>query len=246
MTDLYLEREYSRFIQERDLLHKYPIEELIDIIKDVGFGCTQCGRCCSTEQNGHVFLLQQDTEKALNLYPETVIPAPFFEICDRNGRFFVSGYALRTKPDGTCIHLTEGQCRIYQNRFSICRIYPYMLHREPDERGRLNFRQISGLNEHGSYHTNISDAEILTIAQETIAYEKKWLNQMIGFYEALKDLFQSSGERHIRKIYDQKMREFRKGVPVEVYVYHNGQFIRHTVSIPDYAGIIPLPLNTDR
>ncbi|PKL60886.1 MAG: Fe-S oxidoreductase [Methanomicrobiales archaeon HGW-Methanomicrobiales-4] len=239
MTDPYLERELSRLILERDLLQKYQVEELAEIIKDVGFSCTQCGDCCTTRQNGHVFLLQSDTDRALKICSDSLIPAPFFEICDKAGRFYVSGYALRTKTDGSCVHLSEGRCRIYQDRFSICRIYPYMLHREPDEKGRLIFRQISGLNEHGSYHTEISDEECLTIAQETIIYEKEWLNQMISFYEAVKDLFQISGERHVRKIYDNQMREFSKGVPVQVFVYHDGRFISHTVSLTDYIGILP-------
>lgn len=242
MTDPYLERELSRFILERDLLEGYPIGDLVEIIKDVGFCCTLCGKCCTTEQNGHVFLLQQDAGRALTEYPDTVIPAPFFEICDREGKFYVSGYALRTNPDGSCIHLTGGRCRIYQDRFTICRIYPYMLHREPDKKGRLIFRQISGLNEHGSYHHEISDEESVALAQETIEYERRWLAQMIGFYEAVKDLFQACGERHIRKIYDHRMQEFRKGSPVEVLVYHEGRFIRHKVSLTDYIGILlPAP-----
>jgi Fe-S-cluster containining protein len=238
MTDPYLEREHTRFIREYELLQRFQIEEFIKIIKDVGFSCTLCGACCTSRQNGHVFLLHKDTSRAFKICQDSLLPAPFFEICDRKGKFYVSGYALRTKPDGTCIHLLEGKCRIYQDRFSICRIYPYMLHREPDEKGRLIFRQISGLNEHGSYHNDISDEECLMIAQETITYEKDWLVQMIDFYVAMKDLFLSSGERHVRKVYDVRMREFRLGIPVEVHVFHDGRFFLHTVTIDDYFGIL--------
>jgi uncharacterized protein len=239
MTDPYLEREHTRLIKERDLLLQYRIEELAEIVRDVGFYCTQCGACCTTGQNGHVFLLQQDAARALIICPEAIVPAPYFEICDRSGRFYVSGYALRANPDGSCIHLAEGRCRIYQERFSICRIYPYMLHREPDEKGKLVFRQIGGVNEHGSYHTDISDEESMAIARETIAYEKEWLTQMIIFYEALMELFRTSGERHVRKMYDNRMREFRKGALIEVFVFNSEQFTRHTVSIIDYTGILP-------
>lgn len=113
-----------------------------------------------------------------------------------------------------------------------------MLHREPDEKGILTFRQISGLNEHGEYNTQISDNESITLAQETKVYEMDWLSQMIGFYRALIDLFAKSGERHVRKIYDQKMREFAKGETVNVFVFYEGEFIRHTVCLQDYGGII--------
>lgn len=238
MSDPYLKREHARFTEELVLLHAFPVEELAVIIKDVGFSCTHCGSCCRTDQNGHVFLLIKDTRRAKEICPDAIIPAPFFEVCDRSGNFYVSGYALRAKPDGSCVHLMEGRCLIYNDRFSICRVYPYMLHREPDERGVLDFRQISGLNEHGEYYCSITEDESLALAKETIAYEEDWLIQMIGFYEILTDLFERSGERHVRKIYDRKMEAFRKGEPIQVFVYHDRQFFPHTVTIRDYSGII--------
>ena len=238
MIDPLIKREYSRFTEELNLLHGFSVEELATIIRDVGFFCTQCGSCCKTSQNGHVFLLEKDARHALEICPEAVIPAPFFEACDRAGNFYVSGYALRTSSDGSCIHLMNGRCRIYQDRFSICRVYPYMLHREADDHGVMAFRQISGLNEHGEYNSVISSEESLVLAEETIQYEKSWLEQMIEFYKKLDDLFQSTGERHVRKIYDQRMGLFRKGDPIQIFVYHCGQFFPHTVTIRDYSGII--------
>jgi len=238
MTDPYLTREKSRFETEKSLLQAYPLQDLADIIRDVGFSCTCCANCCRAGQNGHVFLLDSDTTRARRICPDSLIPAPFFEVCDRQGRFYVSGYALRTLPDGSCIHLQDGRCLIYEDRFSICRVYPYMLHREPDDRGRLGFRQISGLNEHGEYHTEISPEQSFAIAQETRAYEEEWLSQMIRFYESLILLFESTGERHVRKVYDQQMKKFRQGERMEVLVFHAGQWYPHTVSIADYSGIL--------
>ncbi|MDD1729695.1 MAG: YkgJ family cysteine cluster protein [Methanospirillum sp.] len=238
MSDSFLKGEHSRFTKELELLHAYPIKELAEIIREVGFFCTRCGSCCVTSQNGHVFLLDDDTRRAKEICPEAIIPAPFFEVCDRSGNFYVSGYALRTNPDGTCIHLTDNTCKIYSDRFSICRVYPYMLHREPDENGILSFRQISGLNEHGEYNTPISEEDSLTLASETVAYEERWLNQMIGFYKTLITRFDQSGEKHVRKIYDQQMRAFTKGEMIRVFVYFEGEFSPHTVTITEYGGII--------
>jgi hypothetical protein len=240
MKDPYIERELAKFINERILLQNFPIEELSAIISDVGFSCTSCGKCCTTTHNGHVFLLQHDYERAQTFCPEALIPAPYFEICSRTGTFFVSGYALRAKPDGSCIHLKDNRCTIYEDRFSICRIYPYMLHREPDEKGILTFRQISGLNEHGQYHTNISKEDSIKIARDTISYEEAWLNQMIEFFSATSRLFQQTGERHVRKIYDQQIQRFRKGEKISVQVFHNGTFFPHIMTIHEYDGI-PLP-----
>ncbi|HWQ65134.1 MAG TPA: YkgJ family cysteine cluster protein [Methanospirillum sp.] len=240
MTDPFLNRELTRFSEERELLQNFPVEDLAVIIREVGFSCTGCGNCCMTAQNGHVFLLDQDTRRAKEICPDAIIPAPFFEICDKKGNFYVSGYALRTTMEGLCVHLIDGRCRIYNERFSICRVYPYMLHREPDEKGIMTFRQISGLNEHGEYNTYISDSESIALAQVTKSYEKEWLTQMIGFYQSLIDLFAKSGERHVRKIYDQQMREFAKGETVNVFVFFEGEFIRHTVCLQDYGGIIQI------
>lgn len=240
MTDPFLSRELTRFTQERELLLNFPVEDLAEIIRDVGFSCTRCGNCCITDQNGHVFLLDKDTRRAKDICPEAIIPAPFFEVCDRKGNFYVSGYALRTTVEGRCVHLIDGKCRIYNERFSICRVYPYMLHREPDEKGVLTFRQISGLNEHGEYNTQIGEVESLALAHETKEYENEWISQMIGFYQALIDLFSRTGERHIRKNYDQLMRKFVKGEAVNVFVFYEGTFTQHTVGVQDYRGIIQI------
>ena len=222
-----LERELA------DLL-RFPEEEFIDIIRDVGFSCDCCGRCCTREFNGHVFLLDEDTDRALSLLPDAVIPAPGFEACDQHGRFYVSGYALRTEPDGSCIFLSGGRCSIYDRRFAICRVYPYMLHREADETGTVGWRQISGLNEHGCYNTPIDDATCARIARETREYEAAFLDQEIRFQRALRDLFAHEKLRYIRRTYDLLMRDFRRGAEIEVRVFHRGRFEPHQITRDSY------------
>jgi len=238
MTDPFIEREQARFQKELVMLHDYPEEELAAIIREVGFSCTLCGNCCTTGQNGHVFLLDSDTERAQQICANALIPAPFFEICNREGIFYVSGYALRAHTDGTCIHLTDKRCQIYENRFSICRVYPYMLHREHDDKGILAFRQISGLNEHGEYHMPITEEESLTIARETMRYEEAWLIQMINFFHAIAGHFNATGQRHIRKVYDNQMKEFKNGKTMQVQVFYKNHFVQHLVTIRDYEGIL--------
>lgn len=237
MSDPFIEREIIKYRHELDLLRKYQVRELAAIIREIGFSCNLCGDCCQTSHNGHVFLLEEDTTHAREICLNALIPAPFFEVSDRKGNFFVSGYALRAHPDGTCIHLINNRCSIYQDRFCICRVYPYMLHREPDDKGLLSYRQISGLNEHGEYHTVISEEESQILAGKTIEYEENWLKQMLDFYQLLQNTFQCDGERHVRKIYDHQMKNFRKGNPVVVYVFYKGVFNRHIVTIEDYSGI---------
>ena len=236
MSGSYLTRKLGELMTERDLLLGWRAESLAEIIRDVGFSCLLCGRCCTTEFNGHVFLLDADAERVMAMNPSLLIPAPEFELADEEGNFYVSGYALTVREDGSCIFLADSRCRIYDERFTICRIYPYMLHREPDRRKNLEFRQISGLNEHGEYHCPISEDDALTFARETIAYEKAYLAQMIGFYQAVRALFEQKNTRHIRAVYDRRIQEFRKGAALVVYVWYLGSFVPVTVRREDYLG----------
>jgi hypothetical protein len=180
----------------------YPDEKLAAIIQDVGFACDCCTKCCTKEFNDHVFLLDKDTAVIRSIEPAALIPAPYFELCDQHGRFYDSGYALRTVADGSCFFLQDSRCRIYDRRLSICRIYPYMLHREPDDDGIVDWRQISGLNKHGTYHNEISGDESLALARETKEYEIAFLEQTVRFYEFMCGYFADNGLRYIRKVYD--------------------------------------------
>ena len=209
---------------------KFPDSEFAGIIKELGFRCELCARCCTKEFNDHVFLLDADLAIIRQINPNVIAPAPYYEFCDQKGRFYVSGYALKTKPDGSCIFLDNKRCKIYESRPSICRVYPYMLHREADESGKVDWRQISGLNEHGSYHSELEDSECKAIARETRAYEEAYLRQMIGFFEAVGVHFRKNGLKHVQKIYDRRMREFLKGgCELEVFVYCEGRFEKHNL-----------------
>ncbi|MCQ1538313.1 YkgJ family cysteine cluster protein [Methanocalculus taiwanensis] len=223
--------------EEESSLLSYPEERLIEIICDVGFACDGCGRCCTASCNGHVFLLDRDLPYLRNNHPEALIPAPDFEFGDSNGTLYVSGYALRVQEDGRCLFLTkENRCSIYEDRFSICRIYPYMLHQEPDAEGVVDWRQIAGVGDHGEYHLPIEEAEAEQIAEAVIAYELAFIRQQIGFWEAISRYFNEQNLRHVRKIYDQAYQRFQKGEPVRVMVYAGGSFDCHVVRIEDYRG----------
>jgi Fe-S-cluster containining protein len=218
---------------ERELsdLLAYPKERLAEIIGDIGFQCELCSRCCTQEFNGHVFLLDRDTVRAREIDPHAIEPAPFPEFCDQNGTFYVSGYALRAKDDtrGPCYFLSDNRCSIYDQRFSICRVYPYMLHREPDENGDIDWRQISGLNEHGGYHTKIPERVCQEIASETLEYEAACLRQEIAFLTFIRDYFSRNRLRHVQKIYDDRMREYDTGKEIRIMVFHSGRLEQHQI-----------------
>lgn len=230
-----IESRLEQLKEELQYLIDYPDEKFIDTIKELGFECNLCSKCCTIEFNDHVFLLDKDTAAIKQIDSSALIPAPYYEFCDQNGSFYVSGYALRTKPDGSCFFLDNNKrCQIYDQRLTICRIYPYMLHQEADEEGNIDWRQISGLNEHGFYHTEINDQECQQIARETKDYEIAFLKHEIEFLRAIQAYFMKNKLKHVQRTYDARLREFNKGKEIEVFVYYNGRFEKNIITIHDY------------
>lgn len=217
--------------RERNSLYEYPVDRLAAIIREIGFTCTCCAKCCTRDFNGHVFLLDRDVATVRSIDPKALEPAPDPEFCDQNGTFYVSGYALKAKADepGTCWFLENGRCRIYDRRFAICRIYPYMLHREPDETGVVDWRQFAGIDLHGDYGRELPEEETLAMARETKEYENAFLTQEINFLECIQDHFARHKLRHVQKIYDDRMRAFAKGGVIRVMVYYDDRFEEHTI-----------------
>jgi len=207
--------------KELKALKKYPDAKLIEIIKEVGFECDLCGMCCTRQFNDHVFLLEKDVEAMKQIDASLITPAPYYEFCDQKGNFYVSGYSLRTKEDGSCVLLENNRCTIYDKRPTICSLYPYMLHRETDEEGNLDWRQISGLDQHGCYHSEITDEDAKVIASDIKEYEEAYLEQQIAFFKKVKEHFKENGSKHVKSVYDRQMRAFEKGKEIVVYVFHN-------------------------
>jgi Fe-S-cluster containining protein len=226
-----LQKRLSELEEERELLEEYSVDEYAEIVRETGFLCTCCGRCCTKAVNDHVFLLDEDVRRIRKAHPDVVVPAPYFEACDQNGRFFVSGYALKTTDGNVCTFLNEsGRCRIYADRPLICRVYPYMLHREADASGDLHMCHISGLNTHGEYNAPMTPEEASAVAEETARYEKEYLDQQIAFFRALLALFEKEGLRYIRRTYDLAMQAFCRGEAVPVMVFCEGRFEESVVS----------------
>lgn len=213
-------------IKEREALLAYPEERLAGIFMEVGFSCNRCAKCCTRAFNGHVHLLDDDADQVRGLEPEALEPAFPFDFCDQQGTLYVSGYTIRSQQDGagSCFLLEDGNCRIYPARPRVCGIYPYMLHREPDEDGIIDWRQISGLDEHGEYHGDISREHALFLARETKDFEKAVLDHDIAFLEYSGQYFSRHGLSHVRKVYDERLRAYCQGAVLKVMVYHRGRF----------------------
>lgn len=223
------ESDWNYFDEDGKALAAYPKGRFTGRIKDVGFECDLCGKCCTRAFNGHPYLLEEDASGIIGIDETAVVPFPYFDYCDQEGRFYTSGYSLKTKGDdaGSCCFLEGGRCRIYDKRPQICRIYPYMIHYEADEDGQYDWREISGLNEHGLYGAKINDKEAGEIFEDVKKYEAGYLLQEKVFLKALSAHFEKNKLKHIPKIFDTRIRDFEKGEEVTVFVYHGGVFKEH-------------------
>jgi Fe-S-cluster containining protein len=209
----------------------FPDDRFVGIIREVGFECDRCGKCCTRDSNDHVFLLDEDAERIINIPGKHFLePAPNYDFCDNLGRFYVLGYAFKYKPDGNCIFYTPGRCERYDIRPAICRIYPYMLHREADVYGKVEWRLIGGLNQHGLYYNKIDNKTCMEIVREVKKYESDFLLQKKRFLHAIKEHFVKHALKHSRQMYDRKMRDYENGEKIEVHVFFKGTLIKEKVS----------------
>lgn len=212
-------------VQERNRLFSYPLEQVAGDIWSAKFRCTSCGACCTKSVNNHIFLIDRDVDRVKTIDPGAYEPAPDPEFCDQNGMLYVSGYALRMKDDaaGSCWFLKDGRCRIYEQRFSGCRIYPHMLRRSAGVPGHISWRQLAHKGSHGQYDPALSFEECLTIAREVKEYENAFLTQQISFLETIHEFFILHNLRHDPEMHKKKIQRFRQGRPVEINVYHAGE-----------------------
>jgi Fe-S-cluster containining protein len=211
---------------ELTALETYPPGDLAAIISAVGFRCDCCGRCCTREFNGYVLLLEEDTLRIRAYEQEALEPVPVFDFCDQHGRYYTSGYTIRSRgyPEGSCHFLKDRRCRIYEQRPAVCRVYPYMLRQEPDEEGNVDWRQISGLDQHGEYHTAISGEDALRIANQTRLFEEAAIAHEIAYLDFTGRYFLEHGLRNVRKKFDDGLRSAERGEEIEVMVFFQGTF----------------------
>jgi Fe-S-cluster containining protein len=211
--------------QEQNHLFAYPLEQLAEDIRTTGFRCTCCGSCCTRGTNSHIFLLDHDVAEVKKIDPAAYEPAPDPEFCDQNGVLYVSGYALRMNEDtaGSCWFLENGRCRIYDRRFSICRIYPHMLRRSTNTTGSVTWHQFARKKEHGGYDAALSHEECLELAREIKEFENASITQQISFIETINEYFTVHKLRHEPVMHNQRMQQIRQGIPVDIKVFHTGE-----------------------
>ena len=105
-----------------------------------------------------------------------------------------------------------------------------MLHREPDEEGIVDFRQVAGLNRHGLYHNDISEETCKEILKSVKKYESDFLRKKCWFIREIEKHFKKHNLKQSRQMYDRKMREYAQCKDIEVYVFFRGTFKKEIIS----------------
>jgi Fe-S-cluster containining protein len=209
--------------QEQNRLFAFPAETLAAEIKTTGFSCTLCGACCTRAVNRHVFLLDRDVEAVRAIDPGAYRPAPDPEFCDESGTLYDSGYALVMDGSGACRFLENNRCRIYGNRFFVCRIYPHMLRKVAGESDDPGWCMFARRNDHGAYGTDLPDETCMALAREVLEYENGFLSQQIAFLETVHEYFTAHDLCHDPDKHRESVQRMRDGLPVSVKVFHAGE-----------------------
>ena len=122
-------------------------------IKEMGFKCLCCGRCCTGEDNSVVvfpFEIRRIMQFTGETWLQTVEPPAEGE-WDLHGNFHTLEWRIK-KEGASCKFYSGNGCRIYEVRPMICRTYPFYLDNDV-----LRCSECSGLGIEKGPH----DAEIM-------------------------------------------------------------------------------------
>ncbi|KZN24281.1 Fe-S oxidoreductase [Haladaptatus sp. R4] len=105
--------------------------DLADAIEDIGFECTRCGACCTSEADDpHTATVFPDEVRELQAateydFRDVARPMPFGLTADGDGETFE--WALQTDDCGDCRFYEDGigACSVHPDRPLICQTYPF-------------------------------------------------------------------------------------------------------------------------
>lgn len=170
-------------------------------IREIGFSCRICGRCCMMEfGDNRVFVTSEEIRtisQNTGLSREEVVdtplpeePEPLFQSYDVDvqGNVHTFGWILRRKECGNCRFIQDNRCSIYQSRPMLCRTYPFYI-----VEGELQVSECEGLG------ANISQPESLAMAQDLVKRYISEVKETISLYENYEDFIPDSGGFDIAK-----------------------------------------------
>jgi len=122
------------------------VDEIANIIQEVGFECTDCGDCCTAEGDEPLAVTVFPDERraladAVESSPEDVTePSPF----GGNETDETFEWTVRRDACGDCFFHQGDACSVYDARPSVCRTYPFAVSFEEDAVGERTIELESG------------------------------------------------------------------------------------------------------
>jgi Fe-S-cluster containining protein len=121
----------------------------------IRFGCQRCGACCT----GAPGIVRVDKKELAAIAAHLGKPAAL--VADAYLMDWKDGYRVKEAPDGRCFFFDAG-CRIYPERPSQCRTFPFWFRLLRSEAGWQRIqRECPGIGK-GRHHTKNEILEILT------------------------------------------------------------------------------------
>ena len=112
------------------------VEEIADVIHDVGFECTDCGDCCTADGEEPLAVTvfpdeRRELAEEAELSVEDVSePSPFGDEADETFE-----WTVRRDACGDCFFHEDDACSVYGARPSVCRTYPFAVGFDEDVTG---------------------------------------------------------------------------------------------------------------
>lgn len=124
------------FDAARDWVDDNSVEEIANAIIEIGFACTDCGKCCRSDgpTDEHVATIFPEEIREIQnridgQWDDVARPIPYG--LDDQGCGETFEWGLQTTSCGDCAFYrgqgSTGGCRIYSNRPFVCRTYPFQL-----------------------------------------------------------------------------------------------------------------------
>jgi uncharacterized protein len=168
-----LPKSSSRFAEFKDMLIDPTIRISPTFAEGLRFSCTRCGACCKHVGQG-IGLVQSDLKRlGIEGVDCTKVKHPVFA-----GRI--------TSSSGSCYLLTDSsECKIYQDRPLVCRLYPFYISYGGDGSMQLSVDHCPGVNSDNAELVDknyisrellpslLDDSEFVSLLREQISQKKK-------------------------------------------------------------------------
>ena len=171
------------------------VEEIADIIHEIGFECTDCGDCCTAADEPLAVTVFPDERRALadaaegnDASPEDVTePSPFGEDDEK------FEWTVRRDGCGDCFFHQEDACSVYEDRPSICRTYPFAVRFDDrDEIGAVETHELGDaalvVGECEGTGRDITREDALELARavkERTVKEEREARELLDAYESV-------------------------------------------------------------